>query len=92
MKMNKFLNPPNQNDSAQKRRCWQFFRFLGKKISRATILFLLFFGLSSCTSYETPELPDLNAESFSYESMTKRQKELQQKAISIRKKNSELDD
>ncbi|MDR2681610.1 MAG: hypothetical protein LBB29_01010 [Holosporaceae bacterium] len=53
---------------------------------------MLFFCLSSCTSYKTPELPDLNAESFSYEAMMKKQEELKQKAILIRKKNSELDD
>jgi hypothetical protein len=92
--MNKFLNQffQNQTNSAQRHRYLRFFWGKGNFFSHATISFLLFFCLSSCTSYKTPELPDLNAESFSYEAMMKKQEELKQKAILIRKKNSELDD
>ncbi|GHT93739.1 hypothetical protein FACS1894122_09430 [Alphaproteobacteria bacterium] len=52
------------------------------------LLFVLFY-CTSCSSYKTPELPSLDAKSFSYEEIMKKQDELKQKTLSIRKENSE---
>ncbi|MDR3179744.1 MAG: hypothetical protein LBT70_02490 [Holosporaceae bacterium] len=52
--------------------------------------FMLFLCLS-CASDKTPELPDLDTKSFSYEEMMQKQNELKQKAMAIKKENSELD-
>jgi hypothetical protein len=51
----------------------------------------MFFLCLSCATDKTPELPNLNAESFSYEGMMQKQKELKQKAMAIKKENAELD-
>jgi hypothetical protein len=51
---------------------------------------MLFLCLS-CASDKTPELPDLDTKSFSYEEMMQKQNELKQKAMAIKKENSELD-
>ncbi|MDR2794172.1 MAG: hypothetical protein LBB12_00140 [Holosporaceae bacterium] len=56
-----------------------------------TKFYFMFFLCLSCATDKTPELPNLNAESFSYEGMMQKQKELKQKAMAIKKENAELD-
>ncbi|MDR1983026.1 MAG: hypothetical protein LBQ08_04515 [Holosporaceae bacterium] len=48
------------------------------------MIFILFF-LTSCSQYETPDLPPLNKKSFSSEEILNKQKELRKKINSLSK-------
>lgn len=39
-------------------------------------IFFTFFVLASCSLYKTPDLPDVNRKSFSYEDVVKRKNDL----------------
>ena len=55
-------------------------------VQKFVILFI-FFAFVACSFYETPELPDVNRESFSYTDVVKKRNALEKRRADIGAKN-----
>lgn len=58
-----------------------------KTFAQKFAIFSIFFAFVACTLYETPELPDINRESFSYTDVVKKRDALEKRRADIGVKN-----
>ncbi len=54
-----------------------------KTFAQKFVIFFIFFAFVACSLYDTPELPDINCESFSYKEIVKKRNTLEKRRADI---------
>ena len=58
-----------------------------KTFAQKFVILSVFFAFVACSLYDTPELPDINRESFSYKEIVKKRNTLEKRKANIGVKN-----